>query len=92
MITTTIFENTGKIQSAIAGTIACFAGWPVGLAVTIGSFVFSYEQGNAIYNAAQSGGITIHTTTIYGQIDPSTPGSGTTTVIKDSNENTVLIY
>ena len=38
----------------------------------IGGLVFSYSQGNAIYNAARSGGITIETTTIYGQMDPST--------------------
>lgn len=54
--------------------------------------MLSYSQGNAIYNAARSGGITIETTTIYGQMDPSTPGSGTTTIIKDSNGNTVLVY
>lgn len=86
------FENTGKIQSAIAGLIVGFASFPVGAAITIGGLVFSYSQGNAIYNAARSGGITIETTTIYGQMDPSTPGSGTTTIIKDSNGNTVLVY
>ncbi len=86
------FENTGKIQSAIAGVIASFASWPVGAAITIGGFVFSYIQGQAIYNAAQSGGITIESTTVYGQMDPSTPGSGTTTRIKDVNGNTVLTY
>lgn len=86
------FENTGKIQSAIAGAITSFISWPVGLAVTIGGFTFSYAQGNAIYSAAQSGGITIECMTIYGQMDPSTPGSGTTTRIKDSHGNTVLIY
>ena len=86
------FENTGKIQSAIAGLIVGFASFPVGAAITIGGLVFSYSQGNAIYNAARSGGITIETTTIYGQMDPSTPGSGTTTIIKDSNGNTILVY
>ena len=86
------FENTGKIQSAIAGLIAGFASLPVGAAITVGSFVFSYVQGNAIYNAARSGGITIETTTNYGQMDPSTPGSGITTRVKDSNGNTVLTY
>jgi len=65
---------------------------PVGVAITIGGFIFSYTQGNAIYNAACSGGIRIESITIYGQMDPSTPGSGTTTKIKDSNGNTVLIY
>ena len=86
------FENTGKIQSAIAGLISGFASLPVGIAITVGGFVFSYSQGNAIYNAARSGGIRIEAITIYGQIDPSTPNSGTTTTIKDSNGNTVLIY
>jgi hypothetical protein len=86
------FENTGKIQSAVAGVIASFTSVPVGVAITIGGFIFSYTQGNAIYNAACSGGIRIESITIYGQMDPSTPGSGTTTKIKDSNGNTVLIY
>lgn len=86
------FENTGKIQSLISGLIVGFASWPVGAAVSIGGFFVSYVQGNAIYNAAQSGGIIIETTTTYGQMDPSTPGSGTTTMIKDSNGNTILIF
>ncbi|HMM18643.1 MAG TPA: hypothetical protein PKC47_14150, partial [Petrimonas sp.] len=86
------FENTGRIQSAIAGVITSFASWPVGVAVTIGGYTFSYAQSKAVYEAAKSGGIRIESITTYGNVDPSIPNSGTTTRIKDINGNTLLIY
>lgn len=85
------FENAGKIESTIAGLITGFLSYPVGFAITIGGFVVSYTQGNALYNAAKSGGIKITTTSIYG-LDGTTYGEGRTTIINDSNGNTILIH